>query len=138
MSLKLALMGNLKESIEQTIKTMEAAHHKALARTGGRIRRDLIKNARQVGLKSLSRAWRYKMYPEGKTKSLVPAIFVYPRGKRDGRTQKALEAHENGSTIRPSQGRYLAIPTGFNKPRGYRKMEGGTYSNKFFNSFNIF
>lgn len=126
MPLKLAMQGNLQKSIDADIKAIEAAHRAALGRTGGRIRRALVADAKGAGLGRLGNAWRFGVYPGRGTKTLNPALYIYPRGKPGGRTQEALKAHEHGAVIRPDGSRYLAIPTGFNKPRGFRKMSGGT------------
>lgn len=124
MSLKLAMQGNLQKSVEADIKAIEAAHRRALGRTGGRIRRALVVDAKGAGLGRLGNAWRFAVYPGRGTRTLNPALYVYPKGRPGGRTQEALKAHEHGAVIRPDGGRYLAIPTGYNKPRGFRKMSG--------------
>jgi hypothetical protein len=91
-------------------------------RVGGRgARSHLRKHMRASGLGRMSKVWRYKFYP-GRRGPMSAAAFVYVRGRR---AKEAVWAFENGAVIRPQRGRYLAIPTGYNKQGGYRKSKSG-------------
>ena len=122
MRLKAAVQGNLSEIMEDEIRQLSRGLRKALGRTGGRLRRELIADSRQAGLGRMAKTWRYKIY--GPRTQLNQALYVYPKGKPGGTVNQAMAAHEYGAEISASGGKYLTIPTAFNKPLGRQKAKG--------------
>lgn len=75
--------------------------------------------ARTLGQR-MAATWRAELYPKGDRVSLQAAGHVYTRAP------KVIHAFDADSmVIGPTRGRYLAIPTGFNKRQGQRRAGGG-------------
>lgn len=71
------------------------------------LKKDLRDDVESAGLgRRLALTWRSKVYPEGASKSLDPAGWVWTKAP------KLIEVYEDGAMIRPTGGRhYLALPS---------------------------
>ncbi|MGE5515082.1 MAG: DUF6441 family protein [Bacteroidota bacterium] len=66
---------------------------------------------------------RSRVYPGGGRTSIGAAGMVYPAGQN---AERLIAQHHEGTVIVPKNGgRYLAIPTGYNKKNGWRKSGDG-------------
>lgn len=121
MRLGAALRGDLRKILYEERKAAARAIRLGMRETGTGLRNGHNADAKRAGLKKIAK-WRMKVF-SGKSGPWAMAVMVYPQGGE--RLRNALWAHAHGAVIKPQSGRFLAIPTGFNKPRGFRKAGGG-------------
>jgi hypothetical protein len=112
-----ALQGDLRKVMSSEWKTAGRAIRAGLREAGKGLQADLRRDAESAGLPHLGKVWRVRVY-RGKRGPAESAALVYPKG--GDRTRGALWAFENGATIRAEQGRYMLIPTQFNRKSGRR------------------
>ncbi len=87
----------------------------AVREAGQAVRTEVKAHTKAAGLGRLGNAWRAKFF---RNRGLDAASVVFPLGKS---ARAALAAYETGAIVRPrGGGRYLAIPTGFNRKGGRR------------------
>ena len=122
MRLRAAIRGDLKKQIADEWSKSGPPIRAAMKEAGQGLRDDLKADARAAGLQRLGKTWRARVY-RGKRGPWSTTALIYPKG--GDRTRGALWALEHGEIIRPTKGKYLAIPTDLNKPRGFRKKGGG-------------
>jgi len=111
------VLGNLGQMLEAEERRARRAIETGIRETAEGLRQDLKAHMKEAGLPGLAPVWKMKFLP-GRHSAWNSAAFVYPDGVR---VREAIWAFENGATIRAAGGRHLAIPTGYNKPRGWRK-----------------
>ena len=122
MRLEAAIRGDLEKMVAADWRRGGRAARGGLRRAAKGLRKGLREDAKRAKLGRLGRVWRYRVY-RGRRSPMDTAAIVYPKAGKRGRG--ALWAFEHGATIRAKGGRYLAIPTGYNKPRGHRKSKAG-------------
>jgi hypothetical protein len=122
MRLRASIEGDLEKVVAAEWRAAGRAIRAGLGEAGKGLRGGLRADARRAGLGRLGRVWRSRVF-RGRRGPAGSMALVYPKAGR--RAREALWAFEHGATIRARRGRYLAIPTGFNKPRGHRKSKGG-------------
>ena len=115
MRLQAAISGDLRKIVEQELRSAQAAVVSGLREAGKGLRDELKAHTADADLGGLGRAWTVRVY-RGRS-ALSAAALIYPKGRA---AREALWAFEHGATIRPVNGRYLAIPTQFNRRRGRR------------------
>ncbi len=119
MRIDAAISGDLRQVVAAELAAAERAVTAGVRETGEWARTRLREQGRAANLRNLARAWKVKFYPTSRP-SLDAAALVYVSGRR---AAKAMYAYEKGATIRAAGGRFLAIPTGFNRKRGRRRGE---------------
>ncbi|WP_316979967.1 DUF6441 family protein [Shumkonia mesophila] len=115
MRLEAAIAGDLRKIMREEIEGARKAVVAGLRQAGTELRDNLKSHTQEAGLGALGRAWAVKVY-RGRS-AFSSAALVYPKGRG---ARAALWALEHGETIRPVNGRYLAIPTQFNRRLGRR------------------
>jgi hypothetical protein len=84
----------------------------AVAQAGAELRQEMRNQWRATGhAPRLANTWAMKFY---RNQGLNAAALVYSKAPQ------IMQAHTYGATIQASSGRYLAIPTGFNRQGGRR------------------
>lgn len=116
MRLEAAILGNLKELLREEADRAAKAVSAGVREAGQGARQDLAAHLQQADLGKLSRAVGHKHY-RGRRSPLDAASIVYIKGRA---ARQAVWAFENGAVIRPKSGRYLAIPTQYNRASGRR------------------
>lgn len=114
MRLGAAIVGDLRKMMATEAKRVGDAVDAAVRETTNALRDDWAGNINEAGLGKLSKSVRRKIYRNGND-PLSTAGYVYISGAS---ARKAVEAFEFGAIVRPTGGRYLAIPTHFNRKGG--------------------
>jgi hypothetical protein len=116
MDFRLEISGDLKKILDQEADRLARSFYEIVEEEGEALKEDLRSQIRAVGFdKSLEKSWQMKMYPRGRRKSISPAAFIYSK------TPDIHFGFDQGAFIRPTGGgRYLAIPTNFNRLGGRR------------------
>jgi hypothetical protein len=127
--LSAAIEGDLAALLAEEAKRAERAATFAIREAGKGLQDELREQVTAAGLgRRLANAVRLKLYPE-RGDSIDAAAFVYARpGKgRRGGAADIVAAFEEGTLIRRSGGRFLAIPTENvpTKPGTRRRMTPG-------------
>lgn len=105
MRLRLAIQGNLRETLERDYAAAESAVTAAVKEAGDGLKKDLRQDVQGAGLgRRLANTWRTAIYPRSQ-KSAGAAALVYSKAP------EIIRAHTEGATIRASSSRFLAIPT---------------------------
>lgn len=100
------------------IKAAAAKHITAAMKTEARTLERAVEQATTTaGLPALAKTWQSRVYPDGKD-VMGPAIWVWSKAP------VPMRAFVYGAEVRPKGGRYLAIPTQWNEPRGRRGTGG--------------
>jgi hypothetical protein len=121
--LKAAFSGNLEKIVDEQLKHAAGSVTAGVTRATKEFEHDLESAVEGARLGKLAKAWNSKIYPKGRD-SLGAAGIVYVKG--GDRSQGAMIAFSEGASISPKGGgRYLAIPTGYNKTGGRRNGKGG-------------
>jgi hypothetical protein len=116
MRLGAALLGDLREEMRDEVRNLAPPLRRALRSAGDELKDDLKAHTEAAGLGKLGRAWRHKHFSgRGNPFDMVSIIFPNGRGVR-----RAIEALDQGVTVRPTKSKYLAIPTNFNRKAGRR------------------
>lgn len=115
MRIAAAIQGDLERIMKAEVRGAERAVTKALREGGRGLRDDLRRHTKDADLGKLARAWAVRTYRN--KGPLTAASFVYPKGRA---ARRQLAAFDQGVTIRPTRGRYLAIPTQYNRRYGLR------------------
>ncbi len=115
MRLEAAIAGDLRRIMREEIEGARKAVVAGLRQAGTELRDNLKSHTQEAGLGALGRAWAVKVY-RGRS-AFSSAALVYPKGRG---ARAALWALEHGETIRPANGRYLAVPTQFTRRLGRR------------------
>ncbi|MDJ0685396.1 MAG: DUF6441 family protein [Alphaproteobacteria bacterium] len=117
MRLGAAVMGDLRKQVAAEWRAAGRAIRAGLRESGRGLQADLRKDGERAGLGKLARVWRVRVYG-GRRGPWESSALIYPKGGE--RTRSALAAFEEGGVIRAKSGRYLAIPTLFNRKGGRR------------------
>ncbi len=113
MKLELQIEGDLNKVLASEARVAEAAVTAAVRKAGESLKSELRAQVAGAGLgRRLAHAVRCNVYPE-RGESLRTAAWVFARPGKGGRSGAAdiITAFEEGTLIRRSGGRYLAIPT---------------------------
>ena len=98
-------VGDFRKALSGTERQIAKAVTGAMREATDGLKTDLRTDVAEAGLgRRLANTWRGKTYPES-TDSVEAASFVWSKAP------KIVDAFDRGVTIRPKQGRYLAIPT---------------------------
>jgi len=115
--MRLAVFGSLRTHLRAEAKIAR----KAMIQTLREAARDLtaeLKADTSRGLgRRVGRKWKFRVFSNGRRTADMAAL-IYPAG--GPRLRQMLGAHEKGAVIRAQNGRYLAIPTLFNRAGGRR------------------
>ena len=116
MRLKLAVEGDLVVTMENWKQQLKVAVTDSIDEVAEEARQKLKAQADSAGLGKVARTFKKKRYPS--KPSLGAAAVVYSKAP------EIVAAFDAGVTIVPKAGRYLAIPTGFNRQSGRRQSRG--------------
>ncbi len=118
MRLHAAIRGDLKRHMADEVRAIRRALREALKEAGTGLRDDLCEHVAAADLGRLSKAWAHRQFARrGRRRVSDVMSVVYVKGRSANR---AVEAFEYGSVVRPVNARYLAIPTHFNRKSGRR------------------
>lgn len=117
MRLAAAISGDLRKQVSKEWREAGKAIRSGLREAGKGLQADLKRDANAAGLGKLAKVWRVRVYG-GRRGPWESSALVYPKGGE--RTRGALWAFEHGATIRAERGRYLLVPTNFNRKGGRR------------------
>jgi len=120
MRVEAVVEGNLKEIVRGQMRAAKKAAAVGIRKAAKGLHKEVKAHVRGAGFKGLARPWRAKHFRKGRTAFDV-ASLVYVRA--DEGVRHAVWALEHGDTMRAKNGRFLVIPTGFNKPKGQRKSK---------------
>lgn len=114
MRLDAALTGDLRALLQAEADAIRTAEKQAL-RTVAKTSLQKVRAAtKTAGLGKLAKRWRSAVYTR---KSGTTVAVLYGKGER---SRQIIAAFEEGATIRPTTGKYLAIPTQWNRKGGRR------------------
>ncbi|MBX3488870.1 DUF6441 family protein [Parvibaculum sp.] len=116
MRLKLAVDGDLVATMDDWKQKLRVAVTDSIDEVAEEARQKLKAQTDSAGLGKVSRTWRKKRYPS--RPSLGAAAMIWSKAP------EIVAAFDAGITIVPKMGRYLAIPTGFNRQGGRRASRG--------------
>ncbi|MCW5727248.1 DUF6441 family protein [Parvibaculum sp.] len=116
MRLKLAVEGDLVVTMDRWKQALRVAVTDSIDEVSEEARQKLKAQAESAGLGKVARTFRKKRYPS--RPSLGAAAWVFSRAP------EIVAAFDAGVTIVPKTGRFLAIPTGFNRQGGRRQSRG--------------
>lgn len=106
------------EGLAGDVKASAAKHLTAAMRTEARTLEKAVEQATvTAGLPQLAKTWQSAVYPQGRD-VMGPAIWVWSKAP------VPMRAFIFGAEVRPKGGRFLAIPTQWNEPRGRRGTGG--------------
>jgi hypothetical protein len=117
MRLTAAIKGDLRKQVANEWRVAGRAIRKGLREAGKGLQADLKRDAKGAGLGKLGNVWKVRVY-QGRGGPTDSFAFVYPKGGE--RTRGAIWALDTGTTVRAKNGRYLTIPTNFNRKGGKR------------------
>lgn len=120
MILTAALTGNLRETFRREGRLLSAALRAAVETTGkdlqGRLRAQAEGAQLRGGGRQMANAWRLKLYPAARARETFrPGGIIYSR------MPKVVDAFETGARVTARGGKFLAIPTGYNRVAGRRQ-----------------
>ncbi len=113
MRLGAALLGDLRQVVQEEIKDMQANIVDGLREGGQGCLSELRQHVAGADLGRLARAWAMRIYKNAGALDATALLFVKGRSAR-----AAMASFEYGAIVRPVKGRYLAIPTQFNRAGG--------------------
>ena len=121
MKARITISGDLRAMLAEETALAAKAVRSGVESAGRRVQqelRDQVASAGFASSRSLSNAWRLKVYPLGGGATLHPAALIW--------TQAAdiIDAFERGVSIRANRTPYLCWPTPLNAARG-RRTAGG-------------
>jgi hypothetical protein len=115
----LAITGNLRAAMQQEVRDTARALRAAVDATGKRVQARLREQVMAAGFKgggrNVANAWRMRVYPRVPGRSLRPSAMVWSN------MPNVVDAFERGARVTAKGGKYLAIPTGFNRVAGRRQ-----------------
>jgi len=112
MRLTAAIEGNLAEALKAEADKLGKAVAAAVQEATTALKNDLARDVEAAGLGSrLSRTWRARFY---RNRGIDAAGLVYSKAA------PIIEFFDGDGAVRPKRGRYLTIPTGFNRKGGRR------------------
>ncbi|PJK29952.1 DUF6441 family protein [Minwuia thermotolerans] len=115
MRLEAAIRGDLKKIVSAEVRQARRAINAGMREAGKGLRDDMKAHVRQAGLGKFATRWVFRVNRPREPMDMSVAVF--PRGTA---TRTIIGAFDTGGIIRPKQGRYLAIPTDFNRKDGRR------------------
>lgn len=115
--LRLAIRGDLRAGMKAERRAINKAMIRALREGSTELRQAVRADTSRALGRKVGAKWRNRVFVKGRKIGELAAL-VYPKGGPNLRGM--LHAHEEGVTIRPKRGRFLAIPTGFNRAGGRR------------------
>jgi len=105
LKVKLALKGELKDTIERDISNGAKAVTLGVEETGETLKKRLAGMTSRANLgKGMAKSWKTRRYPK-KGNSLGAAVVIYSDAER------VIRAFDEGAVIKPKGRRLLAIPT---------------------------
>lgn len=124
LTVSLALGGNLGPFLAALEGAATGAVRTVLRRQGNKARNHLRKQIRTAGLGKLDKTVRLSVGPPGQTlpADLEAHVFSSSRIPRQGQPVNLLAVYAFGTTIRPTQGQRLAIPTALAPRSGRRAL----------------
>lgn len=122
LSFALALGGDLEPFLKRLEGATVGAVRSVLRKQGGKARRQLQGQLRAAGLGRLDKTIRLRIEPTGARglpSDLEGHVFSSARVPREGGRVDLLAVYAFGTVIRPTHGKFLAVPSYF-APRGAR------------------
>jgi hypothetical protein len=115
MRLEAALRGDLRKTLQAEADAIRRAEVAAVRKAGADAKNALRKHYADHGMRNVGYRWKTKFYDQKKDRP--PLAIVYVKG---GPSKEIVYAFEHGMTISAKNGRYLWIPTQFNRVKGRR------------------
>lgn len=119
--MKIETSGRWSDYVGTEWKRGRQAVTEGLRATGEGLKLDLRRQVAQALGHRAANMIGVETYPKGGKASFGAAVSVFARGDS---AEKLLQAFSAETIIAPNGGKYLAIPTGFNKPGGGRRQGG--------------
>lgn len=113
------ITGNLRAAMQEEVRRTSVALREAVEKTARDVQGRLRVQAAASGIRgaqNMANAWRVEVFPRNRaTRTFRPAAIVYSR------MPKVVDAFETGARVTARGGKFLAIPTGFNRVLGRRQ-----------------
>ena len=120
----LALQGKLKDVVGRQRKIAKLGVTRGVHKSTQTLKERLRADVRSAGLGDrLAKTWQDKKFPAGRKTSLNAAGFIWSKAP------EIIRAHTEGTTIRPTSKRFLAIPTDNVPRRGFDRKKRATPEN---------
>jgi hypothetical protein len=110
------ITGNLRAAMQEEIKRTAGALRAAVQATGADVQSRLRAQVQSAGLRGgqkIANAWRVKVFPASpSSRTFRPSVLIFSR------MPDVVDSFERGARITAKGGKFLAIPTGFNRQGG--------------------
>lgn len=121
MRLDAAIRGDLRKMMQEEADRIRRAENAAVKKAGENAKAAARAHMAERNLRDLGFRWKVKYFPAKGDKGALAVLYVQGGSTRH-RSKDIVYAFEQGATVRPRNGgRYLWIPTQFNRPQGRRR-----------------